>query len=149
MPKSPRKRRSPEQQAQPAIDDYRLDLVAYSVDRKIGTFNKRLELFLKKALALPLEQKLDTLKKAKTITEEQQLVEAVTKIDNAILIAEAEAQAKAADEAAKEQAAAAQAASNYTALGVSAIIGIIASIYSQTLQNMLFAISSCKKAPLS
>tara|TARA_B110000459_G_C16621365_1_gene501902 strand:+ start:929 stop:2347 length:1419 start_codon:yes stop_codon:yes gene_type:complete len=29
-------------------------------------------------------------------------------------------------------------ASNYTALGVSAIIGIIASIYSQTLQNMLF-----------
>jgi hypothetical protein len=38
---------------------------------------------------------------------------------------------------AKKQAEA-KAASNYTALGVSAIIGIIASIYSQTLQNMLF-----------
>ena len=42
---------------------------------------------------------------------------------------------------AKKQAAAkaeAKAASNHAALGVSAIIGIVASIYSQTLQNMLF-----------
>ena len=138
MPKSPSKKSSG---TKSPTECYELILGQYTLDEDKNTFDKGLKAFLKKASELRPETKIDTLKKAKKITAEQQtaeqqLVEAVEKINSAILIAEAEAQAKAAAEA--KEAAEAQAASNYTALGVSAIIGIIASIYSQTLQNMLF-----------
>jgi hypothetical protein len=81
---------------------------------------------------------------AKAAAAVQRQAEAAAAAERTKATAEAEA---AAAERTKEQEAVAilrqleakrQAASNYTALGVSAIIGIIASIYSQTLQNMLF-----------